>query len=87
MSGQDKLEKLGKKILHARTEQVKISAITKNTLHKWPKESKLEHVNRLANLDVLQEFKTSYKQLLVQHFQGIIVDKNNLGRLFFTKLI
>ena len=45
-------------------------------------------MDKLANINVPQENKAQYKQLLVKNFAAISIDKNELGRVedFFHKI-
>ena len=70
------------------TNQVKISTISECKAKKWTTKAKQEHKEKLANMNVPQEYKVKYKQLLVKHFDAISIDKNVLGRVedFFHKI-
>ena len=58
MYNQDKMEKLDKKFINAMTEQVKISANSDNKTSKWTTKAKSQHVEKLANLNVPNEYKS-----------------------------
>ena len=68
--------------------KTKIGAISEDKAARWTTEAKQDHVEKLANISVLLEYKAKYKQLLVKHFSAIIVDKNDQGRVkdFFHKI-
>ena len=88
MNEQDNMEKMDYKCINARMNQIKISKISENQTKKWITEAKLEHVEKLANINGPQEYKANYKHLLVKHFEAISIDKNDLGRVkdFFHKI-
>ena len=69
MSGQDKLERLDRKFLSAIKSQVKISAISENKSTRWTSEAKSEHIEKLAHLNVPNEYKNRCKPM--KHFQSI----------------
>ena len=59
--------------------QVKISAISENKSARWTSEAKSEHIEKLAHLNVPNEYKNRCKPM--KHFQVISLDKNDLGRV------
>ena len=48
---------------------------------RWTTKAKNEHMEKLTNLNIPQEYKGRYKQLLVKQFGAISIDKNDLGRV------
>ena len=56
------MEKMNNKFINAMTKQVKISSIDKSKSSKLTSHAKNEHVENLANLNVLNEYKGIYKQ-------------------------
>ena len=85
---QDKMDKMDYKFINAMTNQIKIINITQGKTKSWTSKAKHEHIDKLANMNIPQEYKARYKQLLVKHFDVISIDKNDLGRLkyFFHKI-
>ena len=83
-----KWKKMNYKFINAMANQIRINNMSEGKTKRWTTEAKREHVDKLANMNVPQEYKERYKPPLVKHFNEIGIDKNNLGRVkyfFFTK--
>ena len=51
------------KFINAMTSQIKINSVAEDKAKKWTTEAKQEHVDKLANINVPQEYEGRYKQL------------------------
>ena len=74
--------------INAMTNQIKINTMTEGRTKQWTTEAKREHMDKLAYMNLPQEYKEKYKHLLLKHFDAISINKNDLGRVkdFFHKI-
>jgi hypothetical protein len=62
-------------------QQVTISSIAQDKLMKWTTEAKREHTKENANINVPEQYKSQFEDLIMRHFKVVGIGKNYLDRV------
>ncbi len=70
-----KAKKLDKKFVASLMQQVTKSTITQEESMRWTTEAKLEHIKENANINIPDQYKTTYTDLILKHFKVEALEK------------
>jgi hypothetical protein len=66
-------EKLDKKFVSKLLQEVSTYSVLQNKSHLWTKEAKLEHTSKHANVNVSNNYKLKYNELVLKRKEKVII--------------